>query len=216
MKVFGTDYDGVMINIEPQKAEAFGSLVSRWWGVNEDKARDFWFHGNVSGRKAIFNGVFREKYDVNLEDEEYKSIECEFGDLLKNEFYPAVKLLPGAMDLIKSARNNFDRMFISSGVPMEEIEFLAKLNGVAGYFDLILGTSEKFPTKTDHFNEVKARWSPQKMFFVADGLSDMKIAKECGAVPIGITTNHSKEELANAGAAAVCELSEAILKISQL
>jgi len=42
MKVFGTDYDEMIINIEPQKAAAFGLLVSRRWGVDVDKTRDFW------------------------------------------------------------------------------------------------------------------------------------------------------------------------------
>jgi phosphoglycolate phosphatase-like HAD superfamily hydrolase len=210
MKVFGTDYDGVMINIEPQKAVAFGLLVARRWNVNAKKAQDFWFHGNVSGRRNIFSGVYMEKYREKLKDEEYKSVESEFSALLRNEFYPSVNLLPGALDLIKFARSNFDRTFISSGVPMDEINYLANLNGVADYFDLILGTNDQFPTKFTHFNEIRMKWSPQKLFFIADGLSDMKIAKENGAIPIGIPTNHSKEELIDAGAAAVCPLSEVV------
>ena len=215
MKVFGTDYDGVMINIEPQKAEAFGSLVWRRWGVDAHKARDFWFHGKVSGRKNIFNGVFVDKYGVKMDDKEYESIENKFSLLLKNDFYPLVKLLPKALDLIEFARSNFDKLFISTGIPTEEIGYLAKLNGVADYFDLILGTNDRFPSKTEHFNEVRANWSPSKFIFVADGLSDMKIAKDGGAIPIGITTNHSGEELVAAGAAATCNLSEAIFTLGK-
>ena len=209
MNVFGTDYDGVIINIEPQKAEAFGLLVSRRWDIEARKASDFWFHGNVSGRKNIFGGIFKEKYGKELEDKEYKSIESEFSTLLKNEFYPSVELLPGALDLVKFAKSNFDRLFISSGIPMEEIKYLANLNGVADYFGLILGTDDQFPTKNTHFDEIRAKWSARELFFVSDGLSDMKIAKESGAIPIGIPTNHSREELIDAGAAAVCRLSEA-------
>ncbi len=215
MKVFGTDYDGVMINIEPRKAAAFGALASKRWRVDEKTAEDFWFHGDVSGRRNIFNGVFMERYGERLKDEEYALIENEFSTLLKNEYYPSVKLLPGALDMIKFAKSNFDRTFISSGVPMDEINYLVGLNGVADYFDLILGTNEQFPTKNIHFNEIRTRWAPQELFFIADGLSDMKIARAWGAIPIGISTNHSKEELVDAGAAAVCPLSNVITAMSQ-
>lgn len=216
MKVFGTDYDGVMINIEPQKAAAFGVLVSRRWGIAQRAAADFWFHGNVSGRRNIFNGVYKGKFGKELADKEYESVEKEFSALLKNEFYPLAALLPGALDLIKFAKANFDHTFISSGVPMEEIKYLTKLNGVADYFDLVLGTNKQFPTKYAHFAEIRKKWSPSKLLFVADGLTDMKISKENGAVPIGLPTNHSKQELLNAGAAVVIPLPEAIAAISRL
>ena len=123
--------------------------------------------------------------------------------------------MPKALDLIEFARSNFDKLFISTGIPTEEIGYLAKLNGVADYFDLILGTNDRFPSKTEHFKEVRAKWLPSKFIFVADGLSDMEIAKDGGAIPIGIPTNHSKQELIAAGAAATCALSEAIFTIRQ-
>lgn len=151
-----------------------------------------------------------------MKDDEYGRLEREFSDLLKKDYYPSVKLLPGALDLIKFAKSNFDKLFISSGVPMKEIKYLAKLNGIADCFDLILGTDDQFPTKFDHFYEIKTKWMPQNVVFVADGLSDMKIAKKSGAIPIGITTNHLKQELIDAGAAAACALSDAISAIRQL
>jgi len=165
MKVFGTDYDGVMINIEPQKAAAFGALASKRWRVDEKTAEDFWFHGNVSGRRGIFNGVYEQKFGDKISDEEYKFAENEFSELLKDKFYPSVRLLPGALDLIKFARTNFDRTFISSGVPMEEIKYLAGLNGIADYFDLILGTNDQFPTKNEHFNKINDRMASGEFNF---------------------------------------------------
>lgn len=213
MKVFGTDYDGVMINIEPQKAAAFGALASKRGRVDEKTAKDFWFHGNVSGRRGIFNGVYEQKFGDKISDEEYKFAENEFSELLKDKFYPSARLLPGALDLIKFARTNFDRTFISSGVPMEEIKYLAGLNGIADYFDLILGTDDQFPTKKEHFNKINAEWHPANLIFVADGLTDMKIAKANGAIPIGVPTNHTPQELMDAGAVVIASLSEAIFAV---
>lgn len=42
MKIFGTDYDGVIINIEPQKAEIFGTLLMKEWGIDKNVAAKFY------------------------------------------------------------------------------------------------------------------------------------------------------------------------------
>lgn len=42
MKAFGTDYDGIIINIEPQKAQAFREILNKHWEVIINEASDFW------------------------------------------------------------------------------------------------------------------------------------------------------------------------------
>lgn len=91
---------------------------------------------------------------------------------------------------------------------MEEIKYLVKLNGVLRFFDIVLGTDDKFRSKRDHFNLVIKAQRPQLMFYVADGLEDMKVVQEFGVVSIGLPTNHSQESLREAGAKYVCDLQE--------
>lgn len=216
MKVFGTDYDGVIINIEPQKAKAFGLLLNKHWGVETDQATKFWLRTGGMPRRYKFDFFYEKQFSEKLSNEDYNIIESEYSRLLKRDFYPNLELLPGALELLNFARKSFDHTFISSGVPMEEINYLVSLNSLKEYFDLTLGTSEKFSTKKEHFKEVKSEWNPETIIFVADSPEDMKIAKKNGAVPLGVLTNHTKKELMRAGAWEVCDLSNAVSLIRNL
>ena len=85
---------------------------------------------------------------------------------------------------------------------------MVKLNSLSAYFDLVLGTNERYLSKRDHFKEVIRRTKPELMVFIADGLEDMKVAKEFNVISIGVPSNHSRQELEKAGATYVCELGE--------
>lgn len=213
MKVFGFDYDGTIINIEPQKAQVFGNISQKKWGVNFNEAAKYYIEGGGVSRKDKFGFIYREKFGREFDKKEYEEAEGEFSRTLRDDYYPKVELLPGALDLLQFVRKNFDFVFVSSGVPMEEIKYLVELNGVSKYFDLILGTNEKYPSKRDHFSEIIETKNPKLFIYLADGLYDMKIAKEFDIVSIGVPTNQSEEALLSVGADYVSDLSECGLLI---
>ena len=103
MKVIGFDFDGTIIDIEEQKAKVFGSIVNKYWIETGGKSR-----------RSKFDYFFNKKYNKELNDTEYKNIESEFSNKLKNEFYPKVKFIDGALDLLKFCRNYFDIIFCSA------------------------------------------------------------------------------------------------------
>lgn len=204
MKIFGFDYDGTIINIEPQKAEAFGELLFSSWGVDKQTASRFWIETGGTPRKYKFDYFYQKRFGSKLAEDKYVEIEREYSLLLKEKFYPQVKLIPGALEILGFARKNFDITFVSSGVPMKEINFLVKLNGISKYFDFILGTDKKYPDKTFHFKKIISTYSPNLLIYLADGLEDMIIAKKFGATSIGLSTNHPAIELKAKGADFVC------------
>lgn len=57
-KIFGTDYDGVIINIEPQKALAFGEIMQRYWNVDRDEAATLWMATGGTSRRTILSLSF--------------------------------------------------------------------------------------------------------------------------------------------------------------
>lgn len=216
IKVFGTDFDGVIINIEPEKARLFGKLVNKYWNADSSSAARLWIAKGGTSRRDKFNYIYEAQYGINLSSEKYNAIESEYSNLLKNQFYLKLKPLPGSLELLQFARRNFDYTFVSSSVPMTEIKYLIEICGVNRYFDLVLGTNEKFPSKVEHFEEVKRRWNPEKIIFVADSPMDMKIAKEAGAVPIGILTNHPKSALISSGAIDTIKLPTTVSTLEKL
>jgi phosphoglycolate phosphatase-like HAD superfamily hydrolase len=217
MKIFGTDHDGIIINIEPRKAVAFGELINREWGININEGFLRWMQELGTSRRSKFDYFYERQFNNKLTDQIYKEIEEKFSDLLKTEFYPTVNLLPGAIDLVKFVRSSFDFTFVSSGVPMDEMKQLVEKEGLSSYYDLVLGTNDKYLSKRDHFKKIIKEKNPDLVVFIADGLEDMKICKEFGITSIGVSTNHTKEELLDAGASMVCgNLKEAKILIESL
>lgn len=216
MRVFGTDYDGIVVNIEPQKAKVFASILNKYWRIKENEAEKFWMTSGGTSRKYKFDYLHSKQFNAQLQDNEYAKIESEFSQILKEKFYPNLSLLPGSLELLEFARFNFNHTFVSSGMPMEEIQFLTRINGVSEYFDSIWGTNNKFPSKVEHFKTIISQWGPDKIIFTADSAEDMRIAKEAKAIPIGILTNNSQEKLKNAGAERTCTLQDAITAIKSL
>ena len=216
MKVCGLDYDGTIINIEPQKARVFGEIAQKYWDVDKQEAANYWIEKGGTSRRHKFDYFYKKQFNKNLSNSAYKEVEQEFSSILKNNYYPKVKLLPGVLKTIQFIRANFDFVFITSGITMEEIRYLVKLNSLSAYFDLVLGTNERYLSKRDHFKEVIEHTEPELMVFIADGLEDMRIAKEFNIICIGIPTNHSSHKLEEAGATYVCELGEVKLIIKKL
>lgn len=216
MKIFGTDYDGVIINIEPQKSKAFGDLLNKERGISKETAEKFWIETGGTSRRYKFDYFYNKQFGNKLSDDVYSKIESEFSNLLKEKFYPSVKILPYSLDLLKFARSHFDYLFISSGIPREELKYLVELNGLSKYFNLILGTNKKYKSKTDHFIEIIQTQKPDLLIFVADSAEDMKVAKQANAISIGIPTNHTESELFTAGAKYVCEIQDAVGIIDKL
>ncbi len=204
MKIFGTDFDGVIINIEPQKAIAFGELFEKEWGLDKNEVEEYWMATGGGARRVKFDFFYHKRFGKNLNDEDYLAIESKFSNLLKTQYYPKVQLLPGALELLKFVKENLDFRFVSSGVPMEEINYLIKMLNLSEYFDLVLGTNRLFKSKVDHFQKITNEKHPDLIIFAGDAAQDMKVAKQFRAKTIGILTNCSKEELEKAGADTTC------------
>lgn len=201
MNAFGTDYDGVIINIEPQKSQVFGEILNEHWGTNAKEAADFWLTKGGTSRRYKFDYFYNNAYHKQLSDEKYNVIEQKYSKLLKAKYYPQVTVLPGAKELLEYARAHFDYMFISSGVPMEEIQYLVNLNGLSQYFDVVLGTDQKYISKREHFKKIITEQKPDNIIFVADSSEDMTVAKMFpNTTAIGVLTNHLEQELKEAGA----------------
>lgn len=214
--VFGFDYDGTIINIEPQKANAFGEILNQYWGIDRQGAAKYWIEGGGTSRRFKFDYFYKQQYGRDLADDDYHNIEQVFSRTLRTKYYPKVQLLPHALETLEFVRERFGYLFVSSGVPMEEIKYLVKLNGVLSFFDIVLGTDDKFRSKRDHFNLVIKTQQPQLMFYLGDGLEDMRVAKEYDIVSIGLPTNSSRQSLLEAGAEYVCETHDVNQLISKI
>lgn len=212
MKVIGFDLDGTIIDMEEQKSKAFGMLLNKHWGTDVNEAAKYWIKTAGKSRRSKFDHFFAKKYGTKLTDGGYQKVEVEFSNKLKNVFYPKVKFIAGALDLLKFCRKTFDVVFVSSGVPHDELKFLIKLKKMDKYFDRIYGTNEKFKSKEYHFELIIDNFKPELLIFVGDGFEDMKVGRRYNAITIGVPTHQTDDSLRNSGAQYVLPLG----KISHL
>lgn len=210
MKAIGFDLDGSLIDIEEEKSRAFGVILNQFWGVDANEAARYWIETGGKSRRSKFDYFFNKQCGGVLTDDEYRKIERVFSERLKNEFYPNARFLRGALELLEFSRRNFDKTFISSGVPNEEVKYLIDLKDIGKYFDEIFGTSERFRSKEDHFKQLVDEYNPELIVFVGDGLEDMRVGKKFNAITIGIPSHQTKEKLIEAGAKYVLPTSEII------
>jgi phosphoglycolate phosphatase-like HAD superfamily hydrolase len=200
MRIFGTDFDGVIINIEPQKSAAFADLVNAEWGIDRDAAYECWRDFAGTSRRFKFDYFYEKKFNKKLDNSTYQLIEPKLSNLLTTDYYPTVELLPGALELLEFVSKNFDYAFVSSGVPMMEIKYLIELLHLSKYFDQVLGTNNIYTSKKIHFEKILDERKPDQLVFLGDGKEDMRVAKEFHAIAIGMTTNNISQELLSAGA----------------
>lgn len=208
MKAIGFDYDGTLTNIEPEKAQAFAETLSREWNVNVKEAEEYWLSQGGTSRKFKFDYFYKKRFGKEIPDNVYKEVESKFSKLLKEEYYPDIKLLPHINEVLGYSQNNFDFVFIASGVPEKEIKYLVDLNKINRYFDIVLGTNDVYKSKKDHLDEIRKTKNPSLLIFVGDSAEDMRVAKLSGAIAVGLITNHPSEKLKEAGADYACSLED--------
>lgn len=206
MQIIGYDFDGVFVNIETEKAALFGKVLHKHWRVDPRAAINVWLLNLGTSRRHKFDLLYRQRYHADLPDETYEEIEYEFSSLLMKDYYPNATLVRETAEAARDLNRCFDLSFISSGIPHQELAFLTSGFQLDRYFDRVLGTNETFASKIDHFDLITEASEPSLGIFVADGLEDMRIAKQFGFIAIAIPANHPPKALQEAGADVVCEL----------
>lgn len=216
MKIIGFDFDGVFINIETEKAKLFGDILYKHWGIDPILASNLWLLNLGTSRRYKFDLLYQNNFNNKLQEEIYQEIEQEFSDTLIRDYYPGAELINETFEAARDLNNKFDLSFISSGIPHDELNSIASKFKIDKYFDLILGTSQNFKSKADHFHIVTQNNLPSPGIFIGDGLEDMKIAKQFNFIAVGLPANHDSQALLNAGADLVCEFSSLKQEINNL
>jgi HAD superfamily hydrolase (TIGR01549 family) len=177
------DFDGVIVDSNATKTEAFRSLFE---GYDEDIVAEIIDyhrqHGGISRVEKIRHAhehIIRRHFT----DEELESWAAAYSDLVTEKVI-ALEWIDGAREFLDEIQNSLP-MFVISGTPEDELRYIIERREMSGYFQKILGSPIKKP---DHIRTILSdyRLTPGHCVFVGDALTDLYAARETGLHFIGV------------------------------
>jgi phosphoglycolate phosphatase-like HAD superfamily hydrolase len=170
------DFDGVIVDSANIKTQAFLDLFADY---PEHRARIRRHHLDNLGisRYRKFEWIYTELLRRPLGDEEKERLGSAFSGLVLSKILQC-DYVPGAVECLEALRSRHS-LFVASGTPQEELEFIIKRRGLDSYFEEVWGTPT---TKVEIISSILARFKLGKseLLFVGDGLSDFEAASEAG------------------------------------
>jgi len=170
------DFDGVIVDSADIKTQAFLDLFADY---PEHRAHIRRHHLDNLGisRYRKFEWIYSELLRQPLGDEEKERLGSEFSGLVLSKILKC-EYVPGALECLEALSSRHS-LFVASGTPQEELEFIIKQRGLDSYFEEIWGTPA---TKVEIISSILARFELGKteLLFVGDGLSDFQAASETG------------------------------------
>ncbi|MCP4338673.1 MAG: HAD family hydrolase [Desulfobulbaceae bacterium] len=177
------DFDGVLVNSNPIKTEAFRTLFRKY---NEEIVAEIVAHhqqhcgiSRVEKIRYVHQYIIRQP----LTEEVVADRAAEYSKLVLEKVIEA-----GWIDGAKEFLDNFPGalpIFVISGTPETELREIIDRRKMSAYFGEILGSPIKKPV---HIRNLLSDYQlvPDRCVFVGDALTDYAAARETGLQFIGI------------------------------
>lgn len=193
MIAFLFDMDGVIIDSNPFHKISLKQFCKKYGhDLSEDQLREkIYGRTNKDWLVNIF-GKLDEKKLQQYADEK----EALFRELYANDIKP----LDGLLSFLnKMDQQNIPRA-IATSAPRANVDFTLTKTGIAKYFQVILDESFVSKGKPDPEIYLKTaaalKFDPGNCVVFEDSLSGVKAGKAAGCKVVGVTTTHSRQELA--------------------
>lgn len=170
------DFDGVLVESAEIKTEAFGQLFPSF----PDKVHEIVeYHKRNMGISRYVK--FRYFYENILGNELSQDEEMELGEKFSQIVLEKILKAPfvgGALDFLDKYHKKIS-LFIASGTPDDELQYIVEERGISRYFKGIHGTPRKKP---EIVLDILSRYSlsAPEVVFVGDAESDLRVSRETG------------------------------------
>ena len=178
------DFDGVIVDSIQTKTEAFHILFNDCSDEVIQNVEEFHKqHGGISRVDKIAH-AHEHFIGAPLCEEELKKWSARYSDLVVEKVIE-VPWIKGAKEFLESTRNSTLDVFVISGTPEVELNYIIDKRGITDYFDERLGSPIRKP---DHIRRLleKYKLKPDDCVFIGDALTDYDAAKETGLHFVGI------------------------------
>lgn len=189
-----TDVDGVLLNRMPVYGEIFSNLLYKRFGINKDFSKKLYFSTAGTPIDEQFALVIKAAGFVVVSSIVSLLVKLFFEENSTRE----VIFFDGAQDIIKKFIMEGMALFATSGSQTEELKNIFFQNNL--HYSVIMGSDiiKKSSKHIEIFAEsvsVSLQEFASNAVYIGDGAGDMKIAKECGILAVGILTCPGVEEI---------------------
>lgn len=168
------DCDGVIIDSNSLKCEAFGKTVSDY---PKNVVGNFVEHCRETfgiSRYVKFKEFFHLFANEPFNEEKYQYFIERYGELCKQLYFEA-ELTSGVEYLLKFIKQIDKKTYIASGSDEKELVEVFKRRDLAKYFNAIYGSPKK---KNECVLEILSNNPRKKVLFIGDAISDLYTAQE--------------------------------------
>lgn len=166
------DCDGVLIDINTMKCEAFGKAVEEY---PKEIVEDFVLYcKNSFGEsryekfKKFFSDFAQQAFDI----EKYNRMIDKYSTICKIH-YKNARLTPGVLELLSELKKNNKLLYVASGSDEKELENAFDKRQLSSFFTKIYGSPK---TKNECVQLILKNNQAAKAVLIGDSLSDMKVS----------------------------------------
>jgi phosphoglycolate phosphatase-like HAD superfamily hydrolase len=170
------DCDGVLIDINLLKCEAFGKAVE---GYPTEVVESFVNHCKKTfgvSRYVKFKEFFSDFAKEPFQEKNYKGLLNNYANICKKNYEDA-NITQGCENLLEELYNLNKKLFVASGSDEAELNEVFINRNLSKYFTGIYGSPK---TKIECASVILNNNPDKRSVFIGDALADMKTAKEHG------------------------------------
>ncbi len=177
------DFDGVIVNSNCTKTEAFRALFA---GYDKETVAEIVAyhkrHGGISRVEKIEH-AHRHILKQPLTEAELANWTKAYSELVVDKVID-VPWIDGAQEFLDNIKGTLP-IFVISGTPQDELRYIIERRSMTGYFQKILGSPIRKP---EHIRNLllSCKLVPEHCVFIGDAMTDYNAAKETGLQFVGI------------------------------
>ena len=186
------DMDGVLVDNNPFHKQAWDTFCKT--------------HGHHLNEEGLRQNIYgKTNHDVvtflfgNLPETDIKAYAEQKEALYRELFLPHLAPVPGLIEFLPLATQQFEKLAIASSAPPVNIDFILDHLQIRPYFSLIVDETMVSRGKPDPevylITSKRLGIPPEQCVVIEDSMAGIESAKRAGMKVVGITTTHSREEL---------------------
>jgi HAD superfamily hydrolase (TIGR01549 family) len=168
------DCDGVLIDINELKCEAFGKAVESYSSEIVDKFVHHCRNNFGISRYVKFKEFFSDFSNEPFNEEKYNDLVKRYASICKN-FYKSAEITPGTEKLLSELSLNNKYIYVSSGSDENELKEVLSVRNLRKYFSGIYGSPK---SKSECTSIILHKHPDKRAVFIGDSLADLRAARE--------------------------------------